>query len=309
MTTSAVLGWLLDGDVAVAHLATRDLLGHEDASLQARIATEGIGAALLAARGPEGHWGRGFYQPKWTSSHYTLLQLREIGLSRANPEARATVELVLDTEKARDGGLNPSAPGTPSDACINGMALGYASWFDAPEERLRSVVDFLLREVVADGGFNCRHNRPGAAVTHSSVHTTVCVIEGIAGYLASGAAYRADELDRARLSAAEFLLRHRLLRSERTGEVIRAEFAGLHYPARWHYDVLRGLDSLAGARIPRDERMDEALAIIRGRRRPDGRWTPARAYPGLTHVPNERVGIPSPWVTLIAERVLLAYPD
>ena len=120
---------------------------------------------------------------------------------------------------------------------------------------------------------------------------------------------RADELDRARLSAAEFLLRHRLLRSERTGEVIRAEFAGLHYPARWHYDVLRGLDSLAGARIPRDERMDEAVAIIRGRRRPDGRWTPARAYPGQTHVPNERVGVPSPWVTLLAERVLLAYPD
>ena len=310
MTTSAgVLGWLLGGDVAVAYLTTRDLLGREDADLQARIATEGIGAALLAARGPDGHWGRGFYQPKWTSSHYTLLQLGQIGLSPTNDAARATVELILDGCKADDGGFSPSPPAKPSDACINGMALGYSSWFGATEGQLRSVVDFLLREVVADGGFNCRHNRPGAHVTHSSVHTTVCVIEGITGYLASGAAYRAEELDRARLSAAEFLLRHRLLRSERTGEVIRAEFGRLHYPARWHYDVLRGLDSLAGARIPRDERMDEALAIIRDRRRPDGRWTPDRAYPGQTHVPNESVGAPSPWITLIAERVLLAYPD
>lgn len=308
MATSTVVDWLLAGDAAVAYLTTRDLLGREDPHLQARIATEGVGAALLAARGPDGHWGRGFYQPKWTSSHYTLLQLSQIGLSPLDGAARETVGLILDHCKADDGGVSPSPPAKPSDACINGMALGYASWFGAPEEQLRSVVDLLLREVVADGGFNCRHNRPGARVTHSSVHTTVCVIEGITAYLRSGAGYRADELDRSRASAAEFLLRHRLLRSERTGEVIRAEFTGLHVPARWHYDILRGLDSLAAAGIPRDERMDEALSILRGRRRADGRWTPNRAYPGQTHVPNERVGVPSPWVTLIAERVLLAYP-
>lgn len=308
MATSTVVDWLLAGDVAVAYLTTRDLLGREDPELQARIATEGVGAALLAARGPDGHWGRGFYQPKWTSSHYTLLQLSQIGLSPLDGAARETVRLILDGCKADDGGVSPSPPAKPSDACINGMALGYASWFGATPEQLGSVVDLLLREVVADGGFNCRHNRPGARVTHSSVHTTVCVIEGITAYLRSGACYRADELDRARSSAAEFLLRHRLLRSERTGEVIRAEFTGLHHPARWHYDILRGLDSLAAARIPRDERMDEALSILRARRRADGRWTPNRAYPGQTHVPNERVGVPSPWVTLIAERVLLAYP-
>jgi hypothetical protein len=309
VATSTVVDWLLAGDVAVAYLTTRDLLGREDPELQARIATEGVGAALLAARGPDGHWGRGFYQPKWTSSHYTLLQLSQIGLSPLDGAARETVRLILDGCKADDGGVSPSPPAKPSDACINGMALGYASRFGATPEQLRSVVDFLLREIVADGGFNCRHNRPGVRVTHSSVHTTVCVIEGITAYLRSGACYRADELDRARSSAAEFLLRHRLLRSERTGEVIRAEFTGLHHPARWHYDILRGLDSLAAAGIPRDERMDEALSILRSRRRADGRWTPSRAYPGQTHVPNERVGVPSPWVTLIAERVLLAYPQ
>ena len=309
MATPPVIDWLLAGDVAAAYVTTRDLLGREDPGLQARIATEGVGAALLAARAPDGHWGRGFYLPKWTSSHYTLLQLGQIGLAPQNAEARETVGLILDGCKADDGGVSPSPPAKPSDACINGMALGYASWFGASEDELRSVVDLLLREVVADGGFNCRHNRPGVRVTHSSVHTTVCVIEGITAYLSAGAAYRADELERARSSAAEFLLRHRLLRSERTGEVIRAGFTGLHYPARWHYDILRGLDSLAAAGIPRDERMDESLSIIHARRRADGRWTPSRAYPGLTHVPNERVGAPSPWVTLIAERVLLAYPD
>jgi hypothetical protein len=309
VATPEVLAWLLAGDAAVAYVATRDLLGRDDPALQARIATDGMGAAILATRAANGHWGRGFYQPKWTSSHYTLLLLREIGLSPTNPAARATVELILDTEKADDGGLNPSGRRQPSDACVNGMALGYASWFGAEEDRLSSVVDFLLRERVADGGFNCRHNRPGSQVTHSSVHTTVCVMEGITTYLRSGAGYRRRELEEAYASSAEFLLRHRLFRSESTGRVISPEFTRLHFPARWHYDILRGLDSLAAGRVPRDPRMDEALALIRGRRGADGRWNANRAYPGATHVPDERAGQPSRWVTVIAERVFVAYPE
>lgn len=309
VATSEVLTWLLTGDAAVAYVATRDLLGRDDPELQARIATEGSGAAILAARRPDGHWGRGFYQPKWTSSHYTLLQLRGMGLSRAHPAAVATVQLILETEKAADGGLNPSGRRVPSDACINGMALGYASWFGATEEQLRSLVDFLLRERVADGGFNCRHNRPGARVTHSSVHTTVSVMEGITDYVGSGAHYRRDELEEAYASSAEFLLRHRLLRSETTGEVISPEFTRLHVPARWHYDILRGLDSLAAGAVPRDDRMDEALGLLHSRRRADGRWNANRAYPGATHVPDDPAGQPSRWVTVIAERILVAYPE
>jgi hypothetical protein len=306
--TPEVLDWLLAGDVAAAYLTTRDLLGRDDATLQERISTEGVGAALVAARGPDGHWGRGFYQPKWTSSHYTLLHLKEIGLSPHHPAARETVRLILATQKHRDGGVGPAAPPTPSDACVNGMALGYASWFGAPEDELRSIVDFLLAERVTDGGFNCRRNRPRTHVTHSSMHTTVCVMEGITTYLRSRRTYRRTELEESAASSAEFLLRHRLLRSERTGQLISSEFTRLHFPARWHYDVLRGLDCLAAAGVSHDDRMDEALDLIRRRQRPDGRWSANRSYPGVTHVPGERPGEPSPWLTVIAERVLLAYP-
>ncbi|WP_404391307.1 hypothetical protein [Humibacillus xanthopallidus] len=309
MATSEVIDWLLAGDVAVAYLAMRDLLGREDSELQGRIATEGVGATLLAARASNGHWGRGFYQPKWTSSHYTLLHLKEIGLTPSQPMARESVELILTTEKGPDGGLNPSPPPTPSDACINGMSLGYASWFGASEEHVRSVVDFLLAERVVDGGFNCCRNRPRAHVTHSSMHTTVCVLEGITDYLRAGGHHRRAELEDSSASSAEFLLRHRMLRSERTGQVISPEFTRLHFPARWHYDVLRGLDSLAAAGVPRDPRMDEALALIRRRRRPDGRWAANRSYPGVTYVPSDRPGEPSRWLTVVAERVLRAYPE
>jgi hypothetical protein len=300
-----VLDWLLSGDVAAQFRTTRDLLHRDASDLQARIPTEGHGAALLAARGANGHWGRGFYQPKWTSSHYTLLELAGLGLDPTTAAARETVGLVLE-HKGRDGGLNPSGRSGWSDVCVNGMALTYCCYFGADGEQLRSVVDFVLRQQVGDGGFNCQSNRSGA--THSSVHTSVSVIEGITEYLRGGYEYRAADLARAREGAVEFLLRHRMYRSETTGEPIRAEFVKLHHPARWYYDILRGLDALADAGVPYDARMDDALGVLRARRRPDGRWTVNRGYPGLTHVPPPRAGQPDRWVTLAALRVLAAYP-
>ncbi len=308
---TAVVDWLCAGDVAVAYQVRRDLLAEPPAALaglRARIATEGYGAALLAARLPNGHWGHGFYQPKWTSTHYTLLELRQLGLAPDHPAATEAVAMLLAREKGPDGGLNPSGTIARSDVCINGMALHYAAYFGAAQGELCSVVDFVLGQVMPDGGFNCRSNRSGA--THASLHTTTSVLEGFTTYLRHGYRYRSEDMTRARDLAAEFVLTHRMYRSHRTGEVIHPEFTRFHHPARWRYDVLRGLDALAATGRPYDDRMADALALVRDRRRSDGRWVVARSYPGRTHVPPEPAGRPSRWVTLTAERVLRAYaPD
>jgi len=117
-----------------------------------------------------------------------------------------------------------------------------------------------------------------------------------------------QDLTAARAEAAEFLLRHRLYRSERSGAPIDPEFTRLHHPARWHFDILRGLEALAGAGTPYDDRLDDALALLASRRRADGRWWANQAYPGVTHVPPDRPGQPSRWITLMATRVLDVYP-
>lgn len=300
-----MVAWLLSGDVAVQYRTWRDLLGRDDTALQDRIASEGEGAALLQASGGEGHWGKGFYQPKWTSSHYTLLELKNVGVSSRASRARDVVRLILEREKGSDGGLNARKTTAPSDACVNAMALSYASYFEADADHLASIVDFLLRQRMADGGFNCRFNQGGAR--HASVHTTVCVIEAITQYQRSGYRYRGDELSAARADATEFLLRHHLYRSERTGAAMRTEFTRLHHPARWHFDVLRGLESLVDSGTAYDARMDDALRVLESRRRPDGRWAANSPYPGETHLPPPRPGEPSRWISLVALRVLDAY--
>ncbi|WP_353509009.1 hypothetical protein [Intrasporangium sp.] len=297
-----VIDWLLEGDVAVAYLTTRDLLHRDERSLQARIATEGVGAALLGARRPDGHWGRGFYQPKWTSSHYTLLELRNLGLAPDHPAAQESVRLILAANTVRDGGVNPNARSAASETCINGMTLNYASYFGAPEVDLVSLVDCLLASRVPDGGFNCHHRPPTHPVEHSSMHTTVSVLEGIHSYRSAGYGHRRDELGEAADASVEFLLRHELFKSERSGEVIRADFTRVHHPPRWHFDILRGLECLATMGAPRDPRMDAALELLNARQRPDGRWT-ATVWPGATHVPPDSGREPSRWATLRALRV------
>lgn len=300
-----VVDWLMDGEAAVRYQAQRDLRGLDRPDLQRRIAEEGDAAAVLAARGPDAHWGRGFYQPKWTCSHYTLLELRNLALPRDNPSARETVLRILSEEVGRDGGLNPSRSVGTSDVCINGMALNYSAYFAADPGRLKGVVDFILGQRMADGGFNCRLNRSGAR--HASLHSTVCVLEGATTYLRHGYTYRADELAHSIETSSEFLLRHRLFRSERTGQAIHPELTRLHHPTRWRFDILRGLDALAAADVALDPRMADALGILRDRQRPDGRWAAARSYPGQTHVPPAPAGEPSRWVTLVALRVLGRY--
>ena len=85
MPNPDIVAWLLDGDVSLQYQTQRDLLEQDEPALQRRIATEGWGAAYLSCRNPDGSWGRGFYQPKWTSTHYTLLDLKTLAIAPEQP--------------------------------------------------------------------------------------------------------------------------------------------------------------------------------------------------------------------------------
>jgi hypothetical protein len=102
----------------------------------------------------------------------------------------------------------------------------------------------------------------------------------------------------------EFLLVHRLFRSDRTGEIIKPAFTRFSFPPRWHYDILRALDHFQSVSAPRDDRLAEAMSVVFERRRPDGRWVLQNRYHGRSFFEMERVGAPSRWNTLRALRVL-----
>ncbi|HEQ72220.1 MAG TPA: hypothetical protein ENN69_07010 [Spirochaetia bacterium] len=300
-----IRSWLLEGDAAIQFQTRRDLFQTAPEvldRLQSRIAREGWGKRLLTAQRPDGHWGRGFYQPKWTSTHYTLLDLRNLGIERRHPAVSRAIDLILDHELGKDGGVNPSPAITHSDICINGMFLNYAAYFRTQEKKLSSIVDLIISQQMADGGFNCRRNRSGAR--HGSLHSSICVVEGIREYLSGGYRYKRSALQRAEKAAREFILLHRLFLSDRTGEVIDQRFLTFRYPFRWHYDILRALDYFRESGVALDDRMNPALEALLNKRKRDGRWTSPAPYPGETHLTMEKTGAPGRWNTLRALRVL-----
>ena len=302
MNDDQIIDWLLDGDVSIQYQVRGDLLGRENERLRGRIAREGWGGRFLALRRADGHWGRAFYQPKWTSTHYTLLDLKNLGITPTNREIRQTLGMLLATHKAPDGGIYPVAARRSSDLCLDGMFLNYASYFGMPEEDLRSIVDLLLAQQLGDGGFNCEYNR--REVSHSSMHTTISVLEGIAEYARNGYTYRLQELLQAECEAQEFLLGHRLFRSHRAGTVIDPKWLRLSYPSRWRYDILRALDYFRLREAPYDTRMEDAVEELLKKRGKDGRWRLPAPHPGQTHFEMEETGKPSRWNTLRALRVL-----
>jgi hypothetical protein len=297
--------WLLAGDVSICYQTYRDLLNSERADLKEKISEEGWGFLYLSLRKEDGNWGDGFYQPKWISTHYTLLDLKYLNISNSIPPICESLLNIFNNEKGSDGGINPGKTISCSDVCINGMVLNYASYFRIDGSELLSVIDFIIPQHMPDGGFNCFSNRKGAA--HSSLHSTISVAEGINEYLKNGYTYRASELKKIEAAAQEFILQHRLFRSDKTGQIINKNFLLLSYPSRWKYDILRALDYFRSADLKYDARMNEALEILINKKRTDDKWPLQAKHSGKTHFDMEKAGQSSRWNTLRALRVLKYY--
>ncbi len=304
-TISEVIHWLLKGDVAIRYQVGRDLLHlgqSETEGLQDKIAGEGWGARFLREQKSTGHWGTSFYQPKWTSTHYTLLDLKTIGLSPKNEKAQKAVNMVLQQPSGNSGGINLAVSLKDSDVCVNGMILNYGSYFLPRHGRIKEIIDYLLSTQMADGGWNCQYRHPGT--THSSLHSTLSVLEGLLQYRKSSNKYRIDEITNAEKEAVEFLLRHHLYQSHRTGKTIDGRFLRLSFPGRWRYDILRCLDFMQDSKLAYDPRMQNALDILIRKRDKNGKWPLQANHKGAVHFNMEKIGVPSRWNTLRAMRVL-----
>lgn len=299
-----IIEWLLQGDVSIQYQTKRDLLDNDDRTLKKRIATEGFGKQLLDLQQPSGHWSEGYYAYKWISTHYTLLEIRRLEMDEV-PSVIHVCHHILHNNKVEDGGVMANPKNwSISDICINGMMLFVFCYYNIEEELLQSMVDRILRGQLDDGGFNC--NADFQKVSHSSLHSTVSIIEGFNEYLKTYS-YRKDEVKQSRDKAIEFILMHRLFKSDKTGEIIHKNFLKLSYPPRWKYDILRGLEALKEANTPYDERMEDALEVIMKKRRKNGTWPVQNKHSGKVHFDMEKIGGPSRWNTLRILRVLRRY--
>ena len=306
--------WLLDADPALQWQVERDLLREPEEvwrATRARVAKEGYGAELLAHQDDDGQWAGGAFFPAgffgspeaeepgqpWTATTWALNDLREWGVD---------AEVLGDTAERLARNSRWEYDDLPYwrgevDVCINAYTLANGAWLGADVSQLAR---WFPAHRLDDGGWNCEAEE-GDSV-RSSFHSTLNAVRGMLSYEQSTGDLSLRE---ARHSGEEYLLRRRLLYRESTGERVGPFVDRFVYPNRHRYSALAALDhfpaaSLAEGTAP-DERIADAVALVRTQRQPDGTWLQGAPLAGRTWFPVDAgEGRPSRWLTLIGMRVL-----
>jgi hypothetical protein len=272
---------LRSGEPAIRHRALVDLAGAPADDPRVMAARKAIADGPIVRALLEDQPSRHPYS-KWRGAHWRLTSLVDLGVPADLPGLREQVEPVLrwltgrGRPRPRDGpilaGLHRRCASQEGNALAVAVHLGLAD-----DPRTHVLVEGLLGWQWPDGGWNCdRHEE----ARHSSANETFPALRGLAaftGRTADGALARAarDGANR----TAEFLLRHRVAYSHRTGRPMHPKVVQLHYPPYWHYDVLAGLRALADSGHLADPRTADALDLLESKRGPDGGWSPdARHY-------------------------------
>lgn len=305
-----ILDWLLAGDPAIRWQVQRDLLGEKPAVYEkerAKVATEGWGKRYLAAQDKVGTWAKALYSPKWTSTHYTLLTLRFLGLPPKNAQALQASKVLINSGFLRDHGIRYlskekalAGKHNYAETYITGMALALFAYFQLEDERVDLIAEHLIKQQMGDRGWNCQSYRGD---THSSFNTTLLVLDGLREYQGFRPKSKLP-LAAALKSGREFLLQHHLYKSHRTGKIVKAGFLLAPAQPSWQYDFLRALEHFQAARAPKDARLQDAIDLLLSKRAKDGRWAENRAATGKRWFTMETVGKPGRWNTLRALRVL-----
>ena len=297
-----VIKWLMEEDPSAAYLAKRDLLFEDDYSLRKQMEKEGYCSFLLSKRDPvTGMWGEGIYSPKWISTHYTLLELMDLGIDGSIPEFTKSAELLLHSMWFNKGWVRKDRQ---QDVCVAAMILRIALHAGITHVKLDEIIGYLINSVLSDGGWNCSM-KTGSHV--SSFHTTLSVLEAIEDYKRAGREYRKEEFLSLRKDAEEYLLKRQLLKRLSTGEDVKKAFSYISYPCRWKYDVLRALYYFAKSGHPYDKRMEYALSILKSKELRDGTYPSQNRHSGLLHGQIEKTGKPSRYNTIRALYVLERY--
>jgi hypothetical protein len=254
-----VIDWILEGDIFIHYLVEKDLMGKSEEDLKhlkKEMLHTGFTKRIIGEMDSDTFlWGGGVYSPKYTSTHYSLLELSEMDVDLSDSIFENSIEILLKEMWINKGQIKRYRH---QDMCVTAMMLRIASQAQIKDKRLQEMVDYILDKQMNDGGWNCAWERKPYP-KQSSLHTTISVLESFSTYLENGYNYRVNDILKALPKGIEYILTKKLFKSVRTGEIINWDMLKNPFPYGWKYDYMRALYIFAKLNVDYDPRMDDAL--------------------------------------------------
>lgn len=332
-----LIDWLSEPEnPSVRYLTLRHLLDEAEDEPNVQAARSAIAQSqsvrrIMARQSSTGFWGdpESPYLPKYKSSYWTLMVLGYLHLSRENESVQKAVEHIFGFQQPCGGfaecgkegarreyeivarrrrasrknlpGEDAFVPGLIHQmtlSCLTGnvvaalLRLGYED-----DPTVWRAIDWLVSIQNADGGWLCPYWKAHVRDKHSCFYGTICPLEAFSEIPTEK---RSPKVQEAVSRGAEFLLMHRLYKADHHDfAVINPNWLKLAFPWFYRYDILRGLWVLAQLGF-RDERMDDALAVLQEKRTEEGKWVLESTPYGRMQANLEKKGAPSKWITLHA---------
>ena len=246
-----VIDYLLDSDEAVKAFASKALL-EQDFTIKKSDLIENY---LSKFDHKTNLFGQGVYSPKWISTFYTLKDLYQFGIDPNHPILHKGLDSITTDLWTNTRYKYP-------DLCVIAMLVSVSTYAKRPAELIDEMMDYLITHYQKeDGGWNCQS--PYRGDKHSSIHTTLSVLLAFRDYELNGYKNKLETIKPLINTGQEYLLRKRLFKRETNGKNIMSYITTIHFPVRWQYDIYRGLEYFASLKYPFDERMSEALDILK----------------------------------------------
>ncbi len=324
--------WLLDTSApGVRYLALRDLcdLSADDPDLQSarRDAHQnGPIAAILDHMEDGGFWvepGPG-YLPKYRSSVWSVVMLAQLGASvEEDPRIAAACAYLLEQALAPGGQFTASGAPSGTADCLQGNLCWALRELGCRDARLEIAFDWMARSVTGEGIAPQKDREAlvryyagkcGPTFACGSNNKLPCAWGGVKVMLALGrwpADRRTPTIQRAIEHGVAFLLGcDPALAAYPTGysDKPSGNWWKFGFPVFYVTDLLQNAEALVSLGYGSDQRLANALAIIREKQDAGGRWPLEYDYTGKTWIDFGPKKAPNPWVTIRALRVLKAVP-
>lgn len=296
-------------DLARRSLTDPEVADARDAVLQSQPVTE-----ILKQQRPDGSW-RGPRGDLWEEKGtvFSLLLLGEMGVQAREATGKA-LDFLHDHYQLPTGRITyrpADSPRRKQDKstwmwCVTAVALRAALLLGHPDHPLvQAAIDFFEATHEDKGGWHCSAYS-GSPTKVRPPNCYMGSIKALSAFSLIPPNRRPKRLRAIIDQEVETCLENHVYfyRVNSEGQpAIKQAWLKFAFPRYWKSDALEATHVLTGLGV-RDKRMKDALDLIRGKQRSDGRWLLDFSETKRAWIQLDEEGAPSKWVTLRALRVL-----